>query len=70
MGKDGLNGCGRIREAGGQILVQDKASSVVWGMPGFVVEAGLGNFVTPLDQIAGQLCTLAGAGNLVSAKNF
>ena len=35
MGQDGLRGCERIREYGGQILAQDQASSVVWGMPGF-----------------------------------
>lgn len=55
MGQDGLRGCEMIREAGGQILVQDEASSVVWGMPGYVANAGLADKVLPLDQIAGEI---------------
>lgn len=55
MGGDGLHGCKCIREAGGQILVQDKASSVVWGMPGFVANAGLADRVLPLDQMADEI---------------
>lgn len=41
MGRDGLAGARRIREAGGAVVVQDEASSAVWGMPGAVVEAGI-----------------------------
>jgi two-component system chemotaxis response regulator CheB len=55
MGQDGLRGCEVIREAGGQVLAQDEASSVVWGMPGFVANAGLADKVLPLDQIAGEI---------------
>ncbi|MBD2207725.1 chemotaxis response regulator protein-glutamate methylesterase [Calothrix sp. FACHB-1219] len=55
MGQDGLHGCKAIREAGGQILAQDKVSSVVWGMPSFVVNAGLADEVLPLKQIAGEI---------------
>lgn len=55
MGSDGLRGCGHIREAGGQVIVQDEASSVVWGMPGFVAKAGLANKTLPLREIAGEL---------------
>jgi two-component system chemotaxis response regulator CheB len=51
MGQDGLRGCEHIREFGGQILAQDQASSVVWGMPGFVANAGLADKVLPLDQL-------------------
>src|SRR5205807_502196 len=40
MGQDGLRGCEAVRAAGGQIVVQDEASSVVWGMPGFIARAG------------------------------
>nr|MDZ8008904.1 chemotaxis response regulator protein-glutamate methylesterase [Nostoc sp. DedSLP05]MDZ8097206.1 chemotaxis response regulator protein-glutamate methylesterase [Nostoc sp. DedSLP01] len=55
MGQDGLKGCRRIREAGGQVLAQDKATSVVWGMPGFVINAGLANQILPLNQIADEI---------------
>ena len=58
MGQDGLRGCERIREAGGQILVQDEASSVVWGMPGSVVAAGLADAVLPLGEIAAAVRAL------------
>jgi len=55
MGQDGLKGCEHVATAGGQILVQDEASSVVWGMPGFVARAGLADRVLPLNQIAGEI---------------
>lgn len=55
MGQDGLRGCEHVREAGGQIVVQDEASSVVWGMPGFVARAGLADKVLPLEQIWSEL---------------
>lgn len=55
MGQDGLRGCEAIREAGGQILAQDEASSVVWGMPGQVVRAGLADKVLPLGSIADEI---------------
>ncbi len=55
MGKDGLRGCEEIREAGGQIMVQDEASSVVWGMPGFVAQAGLADRVVPLERIGFEI---------------
>ncbi|BAZ42671.1 response regulator receiver modulated CheB methylesterase [Calothrix sp. NIES-4101] len=55
MGQDGLHGCKCIREAGGQVLAQDKASSVVWGMPGFVVNAGLADQIVPLEQMASEI---------------
>jgi two-component system, chemotaxis family, protein-glutamate methylesterase/glutaminase len=55
MGHDGLAGCGAIREAGGDVIVQDEASSVVWGMPGFVARSGLASQVVALDHIGGEL---------------
>ena len=41
MGVDGLAGSQAIVDAGGRVIVQDEASSVVWGMPGSVAKAGL-----------------------------
>jgi two-component system, chemotaxis family, protein-glutamate methylesterase/glutaminase len=55
MGQDGLRGAERIHDAGGQIMAQDEASSVVWGMPGFIANAGLAEAVLPLDQIGPEL---------------
>ncbi|MGY1630727.1 chemotaxis response regulator protein-glutamate methylesterase [Geodermatophilus sp. SYSU D01186] len=52
MGSDGRLGAGRIREAGGSVVVQDQATSVVWGMPGAVASAGFADEVLPLDGIA------------------
>lgn len=55
MGQDGLRGCEAIRAAGGQVLAQDEATSIVWGMPGFVVRAGLADKVLPLSLLAGEI---------------
>jgi two-component system chemotaxis response regulator CheB len=55
MGQDGLRGCQALREAGGQVLAQDQATSVVWGMPGYVAQAGLADRVLPLSMIAGEI---------------
>jgi two-component system chemotaxis response regulator CheB len=55
MGQDGLRGCEAIRSAGGQILAQDEATSVVWGMPGYVARAGLADKVLPLPLLAGEI---------------
>jgi two-component system chemotaxis response regulator CheB len=55
MGQDGLRGCKAIAEVGGQILAQDEASSVVWGMPGFVARAGLADRVLPLNQLGPEI---------------
>jgi two-component system chemotaxis response regulator CheB len=55
MGQDGLRGSEIIRGAGGQILAQDEATSVVWGMPGFVAKAGLADKVLPLGELASEV---------------
>jgi two-component system chemotaxis response regulator CheB len=52
MGSDGRSGAAEVREAGGTVLVQDQASSVVWGMPGAVASAGLADEIVPLDRVA------------------
>ena len=55
MGRDGLRGCEAVRDAGGQVLAQDEASSVVWGMPGAVARAGLADQVLPLEEMAAEI---------------
>ncbi|GAA3185106.1 chemotaxis response regulator protein-glutamate methylesterase [Blastococcus jejuensis] len=52
MGADGRNGAGEVRAAGGTVIVQDQATSVVWGMPGAVSQAGFADEILPLDRIA------------------
>lgn len=55
MGSDGTLGAKQKKSAGAQILVQDEATSVVWGMPGTVVAAGLADGIFALEEIAGEL---------------
>jgi two-component system chemotaxis response regulator CheB len=55
MGQDGLRGCELIHEKRGQVVVQDEATSVVWGMPGYVFQAGFADRVLPLNQIAQEI---------------
>ena len=52
MGQDGLRGAEVLYAAGATILVQDEASSVVWGMPKLVAQAGLAEEQVPLDRLA------------------
>jgi two-component system, chemotaxis family, protein-glutamate methylesterase/glutaminase len=58
MGSDGLRGAQAITAAGGSVLAQDEATSVVWGMPGQVAQASLCSAVLPLTEIAGKLTRL------------
>jgi two-component system, chemotaxis family, protein-glutamate methylesterase/glutaminase len=51
MGRDGAEGARHLVEAGGRILVQDRESSTIWGMPGAVANAGLASAVLPPDEI-------------------
>ena len=55
MGQDGLRGCQVMRERGGRVLTQDEASSVVWGMPGYVAQAGLADKVLPLGELGAEV---------------
>jgi two-component system chemotaxis response regulator CheB len=58
MGSDGMRGGKEIVAAGGNVIAQDEASSVVWGMPGAVANAGICAAVLPLGQIAPKLVRL------------
>lgn len=55
MGQDGLRGAQILKAQGASILAQDEASSVVWGMPGAVVNAGVADCVVPLNQIVPEI---------------
>lgn len=64
MGQDGHRGAEPILRAGGALLVQDEATSVVWGMPGAAVAAGLPCDIIPLPQLAEAITarTMSGRG--------
>lgn len=55
MGSDGTRGAQEIVAAGGNVIAQDEATSVVWGMPGAAAQAGVCSAVLPLDQIAPKI---------------
>ncbi len=59
MGDDGALGLKWMRDAGCHTLAQDKATSVVWGMPGEAVKLGAAEEVLPLDRIASRMLELA-----------
>lgn len=55
MGSDGVIGAQCIRQKGGEVIIQDEASSVVWGMPGLVYAAGQADAVYPLNQLGQEI---------------
>jgi two-component system, chemotaxis family, protein-glutamate methylesterase/glutaminase len=55
MGEDGLNGSREITRAGGRVIVQDEATSVVWEMPGRIAQAGIADGVLPIGEMASEL---------------
>ena len=59
MGQDGMLGCQAVVGAGGAVLAQDEASSVVWGMPGAVAKAGLARTLLPPEGLAEQILVAA-----------
>lgn len=61
MGSDGTEGAKAMKSQGARVLVQDEASSVVWGMPGSVVRAGIVDELLPLSRIAQRLREIVGA---------
>ncbi len=63
MGSDGLRGAVDIVEAGGNVIAQDEASSVVWGMPGVVARRGLCAAVEPIDRLARIINMTAGCAS-------
>ena len=61
MGRDGAEGARHLVEAGARILVQDRESSVIWGMPGAVANAGHASAVLPPDEIGRLVAKQGGA---------
>ena len=64
MGKDGVIGGLNIVEKGGNVLVQDAQSSIVWGMPGAAYKAGIASAQLPLDKIGKKIAKIVQEGSL------
>jgi len=70
MGQDGMLGCKAVAGAGGTVLAQDEASSVVWGMPGAVAKAGLAEALLPPEQLADRVLAQLGMAGLSAAGSL
>ena len=68
MGRDGRRGAALLKAKGASIIAQDEASSIVWGMPGSVVQDGLADVVLPLDEIYGEIIARASGNKLTSRR--
>lgn len=60
MGEDGLRGARVLKARGATIFAQDEKTSVVWGMPGAIVRAGIADLVLPLEEVSREICLRAG----------
>jgi two-component system chemotaxis response regulator CheB len=67
MGADGAEGARCIRAAGGEVLVQDEATSVVWGMPGAVAATGQADQILPLAELGPAIVRRVAASHLLSS---
>lgn len=68
MGQDGLRGVELLHSHGAQVVVQDEASSIVWGMPGAIATAGLADKIAPLSEIAAEITRRVAAGRTSKAS--
>ena len=64
MGHDGRDSTRALVDAGGQAIAQDEETSVVWGMPGAIAQAGLCSHVLPLPDIAGKVLEILKVGRV------
>lgn len=70
MGSDGARASADVVGAGGRVYVQDEATSVVWGMPGAVVSAGLASKVLPLPEVAPALLRRVDVGRRAPTRQL
>jgi two-component system chemotaxis response regulator CheB len=70
MGQDGLRGARILKDRGAYVIAQDAATSVVWGMPGAVADAGLADAVLPLDKVAGAILRQANKTRRAPMENL
>lgn len=69
MGADGTRGAREIREVGGEVFIQDEATSVVWGMPGSVKDANLADRIIPLPELGPEISRRVQVGRRTSPAN-
>jgi two-component system chemotaxis response regulator CheB len=68
MGRDGVEGLQAVKAAGGRVLAQDEPSSVVYGMPGEAVAAGVVDAVLAVDEMGPRLAELIAGGSDANAR--
>lgn len=68
MGNDGLKGSLELVHAGAKVIAQDEATSVVWGMPGAIVNAGIADRTLPLEQLAGEVIARVGTSQSAASR--
>lgn len=64
MGKDGFRECKELRRVGGHVIAQDEESSVVWGMPGYVVRGGVAQNNFPIETLGFEITRLVSLGRV------
>jgi two-component system chemotaxis response regulator CheB len=70
MGSDGAEGLGRIRQAGGQTVAQDKDSSAIYGMPRVAMEKGYAEKVISLADMADYLISAVGKSDCLEVTGY
>ena len=63
MGHDGAAGVRTVAAAGGSVLAQDEATSVVWGMPGAAAQTGQCSDILPISRIGSKIAGLLSGGS-------
>ena len=69
MGKDGFRECQALRRLGGHVIAQDEESSVVWGMPGYVVRGGVAQNSFPIDTLGFEVSRLVSLGRITRVSS-
>lgn len=68
MGSDGTDGTRRLADLGCDVFAQDEATSVVWGMPGSVVDNGLATKVLPIDRVGPEIASRVAGRSLAGSS--
>ena len=68
MGHDGRDGCALLKQKGAHVMIQDQATSVVWGMPGAVHASGLADTVLPIEAIGDAIAQHSGLSGRIRER--